>query len=313
MISIVVPVFNEEKTIRELHRRIVDAMRGQAEPYEIIFVDDASTDKTRKEMENLRPLKMIFLRRNCGETIALDVGIQEAKGDSIILLDADLQNDPADIPKFLEKISEGCGAVSGWRKERKDRWSRVLFSRVANYAARVALDVPLHDFGCGLKAYRSDFIKDFRLLGDAQASLPAIAKERGAKICEVVVSHQFREFGESKTNIPRMIKTGFDLLSVVFFIRYFSRPLRFFGGWGAVSIFLSMLAFGTAVILRLFGIEDFTATPLPVVGTLFAILGVLLFMMGLLAEILLPIYYASTNRPPYSIREIKENKLNEGN
>lgn len=313
MISIVVPVFNEARTIRELHRRIVDVMRGQTVPYEIIFIDDASTDDTHKKIENLRPLKIVFLQRNCGETIALDVGIQEAKGDIIVLLDADLQNDPIEIPKFLQKISEGCDVVAGWRKERKDRWSRIFFSRLANFAARIVLDVPLHDFGCGLKAYRSGFIKDFRLFGDAQASLPAIAKERGAKICEISVSHQFREFGESKTNIPKMIKTGFDLLSVVFFIRYFSRPLRFFGGWGAVSIFLSVLAFVVAIILRLFGIEDFTATPLPVVGTLFAILGVLLFMMGLLAEILLPIYYASTNHSPYSIREIKENKLNEEN
>ncbi|MEK7077365.1 MAG: glycosyltransferase, partial [Patescibacteria group bacterium] len=180
--------------------------------------------------------------------------------------------------------------------------------RIANRAARFVLDVPIHDFGCGLKAYRSTFIKDFRLLGDAQASLPAIAKERGARVCEVVIAHHARDFGASKTNIPKMMKTGFDLLSAAFFIRYFSRPLRFFGGWGVASIFLSLCAFGAAVILRVFGIEDFTATPLPVVGTLFAILGVLLFMMGLLAEILLPIYYATTHRSPYAIREVKENK-----
>ena len=308
MISVVVPVFNEEKTIRELHRKIVDAMKRQSESYEIIFVDDGSTDRTYKEIEALRPLKTIFLQRNCGETIALDVGIQEACGDTIVLLDADLQNDPAEIPKFLQKISEGCGVVSGWRKERKDRWSRILFSRIANRVARFVLNVPIHDFGCGLKAYRSAFIKDFRLLGDAQASLPAIAKERGAKICEIVITHYSREFGSSKTSISKMIKTGFDLLSAAFFIRYFSRPLRFFGGWGIVSLFLSVCAFGVAIILRVFGIEDFTATPLPVVGTLFAILGVLLFMMGLLAEFLLPIYYATTHRSPYAIREIKENK-----
>lgn len=308
MISVIAPVYNEEKNIRELHRRIVEAMQKQPEPYEIIFVNDSSTDGTLKEMGNLRPLKIISLQKNYGETSALDVGIHEARGEIIILMDADLQNDPNDILMMLKKLSEGYDVVAGWRQNRHDHWGRILFSRAANFGLRIVSGVKIHDFGCGLKAYRSKFIKDFRLWGDSQVFLPAVAKDKGAKICELPISHYPRKEGKSKIKISNMIKAGFDLIGLAFFIRYFSKPLRFFGGWGVVFILLSVLAFGSAIILRLFGILNFTETPLPVVGTFFAIMGVLLFMMGLLAETLLRLYYAEINRSPYTIREIKENK-----
>lgn len=308
MISIIVPIFNEEQTVGKLHWAIVDAMKRQSDRYEIIFVNDGSSDRTYEIAKHLKPLKLISLQRNYGETPALDVGIQEASGDIIVFLDADLQNDPADIPLLLKKIEEGYDVVAGWRKSRKDDWTRILFSHIANSIVSFILGVHLHDFGCGLKAYRAKFIKDFRLWGGAQVFLPAIAKERGARICEVQISHRPREFGSSKIRILNMLTAGFDLLSIAFFVKYFSKPLRFFGGWGFVSIILSVTAFGVAIALRLLGVEDFTATPLPVVGTLFAILGVLLFMMGLLAEILLRTYYATVNKSPYIIGDIKENK-----
>ncbi len=308
MISVISPVYNEEKTVAELHRRIVNVMQKQPDSYEIIFVNDNSTDDTLGKMENLRPLKIVSLQRNYGETPALDVGIQEARGETIILLDADLQNDPADIPMMLKKISEGYDVVVGWRQIRKDHWARILFSRTANIILSFISGVKIHDFGCGLKAYRSKFIKDFRLWGDSQVFLPAVAKDKGAKIYEVPITHYPREEGSSKIKMGHMIKSMLDLVSLAFFIRYFSKPLRFFGGWGIVSILLSFLAFGVAIILRLTGLENFTATPLPIVGTLFAILGVLLFMMGLLAETLLRMYYANINQSLYMIREIKENK-----
>ena len=307
MISIVVPVFNEERIIRKLHKRIVKVMQRQKYPYEIIFVDDGSQDGTWLKMSKLRPLKGILLQKNYGQTAALDVGIQKAKGNVIVLLDADLQNDPAEIMLLLKKIDSGYDVVVGWRQKRKDPWKRIFFSRLANTFARLILGLKIHDFGCGLKAYRSQFIKGFRLWGEAQVFLPAVAKERGAKICEIPVTHYLREIGTSKIKISKLIRGAFDLISVAFFVKYFSKPLRFFGGIGIFSLFLSILAFGAAIILRLRGILNFTDTPLPVVGTLFATLGVLLFMMGFLAEILLRIYYEIAQHSPYVIREIKEN------
>lgn len=306
-ISIVVPVYNEEGTIKELHERIVAVMQKQTNPYEIIFVNDCSIDNTHAIASRLRPLTLVTLQKNYGETPALDVGIQKASGDIIILMDADLQNDPMDIYNFLKKLSEGYDVVVGWRKKRNDDWVRVVFSRFANIIVRNILDLHIHDYGCGLKAYRSKFIKDFRLWGNAQVFLPAIAQERGAKIYELIVTHHPRVSGNSKIKIINMIRGAFDLLGIVFYIRYFSNPLRFFGGWGSVFILLSAISFGASLFFRIFGILDFTESPLPIIGTLFAILGVLLFMMGLLAEMFLRIHYSSIDRSPYVIRDIKEN------
>lgn len=308
MVSVIVPIFNEEGTVQELHERIVAAMKKQGFPYEIIFVNDGSNDRTYEIAKQLKPLTLVTHQRNYGETPAFDTGIEQASGDIIVFIDADLQDDPAEIPLLLKKIDEGYDVAVGWRQKRNDHWTRVVFSRFANIIVWLILDLKLHDYGCGLKAYRSKFIKDFRLWGNVQVFLPVIAKERGAKVCEVPVSNYFRKSGAAKIKILNMIKGGFDLLSFAFFIKYFSKPLRFFGGWGTVSIILSIIAFGAAIILRLLGIEDFTTTPLPIVGTLFLILGVLLFMMGLLAEMLLRMHYASTGRSPYVIREVKRNE-----
>ncbi len=308
MISIIVPIYNEEETVAELHRRIVAAMQKENKSYEIIFVDDGSTDRTREIMKTLHPLKAVFLQKNYGETPALEMGVQEANGDIVVFSDADLQDDPAEIPKMLKKIEEGYDVVVGWRKDRIDRWTRRLFSYFANRMLNYISGMDIHDFGCGLKIYRSIFIKDFKLFGHAQVFLPAVAKEKGAKIYEMGVRHSSRQSGDSKFNISHMLKGIFDLISVVFFIKYFFKPLRFFGGWGAASVLLAILMFGAAIVLRLFGILNFTETPLPIVGSLFAMLGILLFMMGLLAEILLRTFYLSTNRSPYIVKEVKENK-----
>lgn len=307
-ISVVSPIYNEEGNIKELHERLVAALEKEHRPYEIIFVNDGSSDNSYSIAKNLKPLTLLTHQRNYGETPAFDTGIEQASGDIIVFIDADLQDDPAEIPLLLQKIDEGYDVAVGWRKKRNDHWTRIVFSRFANMIVRLMLGLNLHDYGCGLKAYRSKFIKDFRLWGNVQVFLPVIAKERGAKVCEVPVFNYYRKSGKAKIKILNMIKAGFDLLSFAFFIKYFSQPLRFFGGWGIVSIILSIIAFGAAIILRLFSIEDFTTTPLPVVGTLFAVLGVLLFMMGLLAEMLLRMHYASTGRSPYIIREVKKNQ-----
>ena len=225
MISVIVPVYNEEKTIEELHRKIVETLGRQNDAYEIIFVNDGSTDKTCELAAKLRPLKLISFEKNYGETIALDAGIYEASGEIIVLMDGDLQNDPGDTRFLLQKIKEGCDVVVGWRLTRNDPLSRILFSKFANGLARLVLGLNIHDFGCGLKAYKSDYIKDFRLWGRMQVFLPAIAKARGAKICEAVVSHSPRKIGFSKIKMSDMIKGGIGLLGILPY-RYFLKPYR---------------------------------------------------------------------------------------
>lgn len=309
MISVVVPIYNEEETVKELHGRLFNVLSRQQKPFEIIFVDDGSTDNTPCLLEKLLPLTVVTLERNYGVTSAIDAGIKEANGDIIVLIDADFQNDPEDINRMLDKLSDGlCDVIVGWRKSRFDSSSRLLFSYFANVVARFMLGIAIHDFGCGLKVYRSRFIKHFRLWGEAQVFLPAVANERGAKICEMPVKHFPRVAGSSKVKISKMVRGSFDFLSVIFFVKYFSRPLRFFGGWGMVSVFLSFISFASAVWLKFAGIRDFSSTPLPVVGTLFAILGVLLIMMGFLAEILLRIYYEISRYSPYLIKSVRKNE-----
>lgn len=310
MISVVVPVYNEEGSIRDLHQKLVRVMNSQTEKFEIIFVNDGSKDKTEEIAKNLRPLKFISLQRNYGQTAAIDVGIHNSKGDIIILIDADLQNDPNDILKLLIKINEGYDVAVGRRIERRDHWSRIAFSKVANFVARNLLNLDLHDFGCGLKVYRSKFIKDFRLWGEAQVFLPAVAKSRGAKIIEVPIPHFARETGVANVKIFKMIKGVFDLLSIVFFVKYFAKPIRFFGVASLVMGLFTLLIFSLSVYLRLFSILNFTETPLPVIGSLFAILTVLLFMMGFLAEMILRLHYSVSNSSPYMVRHIEERNNN---
>lgn len=306
-VSVVSPVYNEEGSVKELHERLVQALEKEGRPYEIIFVNDGSADNSYRIAKNLRPLTLVTHQRNYGETPAFDTGIEQASGDIIVFIDADLQDDPAEIPLLLAKIDEGYDVAVGWRQKRNDHWTRIIFSQFANMVVRLLLGLKLHDYGCGLKAYRSQFIKDFRLWGNIQVFLPVVAKERGAKVCEVPVSNYFRKSGQAKIKILNMMKAGFDLLSFAFLIKYFSQPLRFFGGIGLFFVALSAAAFTASVVLRLMGVVNFTESPLPELGALFAILGIMLFMMGLLAEMLLRTHYAATGRSPYIIREVIKN------
>lgn len=225
-ISVVVPVYNEAMVVRELHQKIVAAMNRQPDPYEIIFVNDGSTDETERVLDDLKPLRVVTLQKNYGQTAAIDIGIREAKGEIIVLLDADLQNDPEEILLLLEKVAQGNDVVVGWRKERHDPFARLLFSKIANAAARLFFGLRIHDFGCGLKAYRSRFIRNLSLRGETQVFLPAVAKGRGAVVCEVPVKHYPRGAGSSKISIGRMLRGSFGLLRAAFFIQYFTKPLR---------------------------------------------------------------------------------------
>lgn len=226
MITVVAPVYNEEGTVEELHRRLVAILKKQGEPFEIIFVNDCSTDRSYERLKNLRPLTLISFAKNAGDTAALDAGIEAAKGDIIVVIDADLQDAPEDIPLLLQRLRAGYDVALGWRMVRQERLTRLLFSRLANTLVSVVLGLRVHDSGCGLKAYRACFIKGFRLWGKVQVYLPAVAKARGARICEVPVSHMSRVHGESKIRLTTMLKAGLGLVQIARY-RYISAPYRY--------------------------------------------------------------------------------------
>lgn len=308
MISVIFPVYNEEGSLVELHERLVRVLNNIGEPYEIIAVDDGSKDQSRKILSNLRPIKAILFSRNFGQNAALDAGFKVAIGDYIISLDSDLQMSPEDIPLIFNKLKEGFGAVVGWRKDRKDTFSRRLFSRLSNWLITRVTGVPLHDLSCSLKGYRKEFIDGIQLLGETFIFMPIFAHDRGARVTEVAVSHNIREKGVSKHTIGEMIFVLFDLISVKFLLNYFAKPLHFFGVWSLISFVLAVVSFAVAVILKILQLKDFTVTPLPIIGTMLTILAVLLFMIGFVAEILLRIYYSQQDRSQYMIYEIIKNK-----
>lgn len=304
MISIVFPAYNEEGNVAELHRRIMAAMQEVKEPFEIIAVDNASTDGTSRELLTLKPLKVIRFAYNIGQTAALDAAIRVAKYPIVVTLDADLQNDPADIPTFLAKIDEGFSCVSGWRKNRKDAFfSRKLPSWTANTIISLMTRLPLHDYGCTMKAYTRDVIQGIELYGEMHRFIPAYAAWTGAKVSEIVVNHRERKYGESKYGLSRVFKVVLDLIVVRFLTTSFNTPMHFFGAAGIASLGIGFLAEVAAVYLKLAGLRSLVETPLPVVGAMFVIVGVQFILFGLLAEVLMRTYYESRHAEPYRIRE----------
>jgi glycosyltransferase involved in cell wall biosynthesis len=308
-ISIVIPIFNEEGNVLRLHEQL-SAVMDQLAPLtsEVIFVDDGSTDRSRallREITTRDPrCKAVFFLRNYGQTAAMSCGIRLATGDVIIPMDGDLQNDPADIPRLLEKIREGYSCVSGWRKDRKDAfWNRRLPSVMANRIISWMTGVNIHDYGCSLKAYRSDILKDVQLYGEMHRFIPAYAAWIGARVTEIEVNHRERTAGISKYGLSRVFKVMLDLIVVKYLTRYFNRPMHFFGAAGMASLGLGALALGSAVYLKLADIRHFVETPLPVIGTMFVVLGVQFILSGLLAEVLMRTYYEGTGSRPYTVKE----------
>lgn len=310
MISIIFPVYNEEGNLRELHERLVGVMESIGEPFEIVAVDDGSRDNSRRILTSLHPITVVMFSRNFGENAAVDAGFKIAMGDYIIKIDSDLQNDPEDIPRIVEKLKEGYGVVVGVRQDRYrgDAWHRVVFSKMANWLVRKVTGVGLHDFSCPLKGYRREFIEGVQLLGETFIFMPIFAHDRGAKICEIPVNHNKRKSGVSKHTVSEMMFVFFDLISIKFLLKYFTKPLRFFGTASLFFLFLAVIAFVWAIVLKLYGIEDLSATPLPLIGTMLTILAVLTFMMGFVTEILLRIYYESKGKSQYMIYEVVKNK-----
>ncbi len=308
-LSIVIPVYNEEANLEPLYRALHDSLASCRYPWEAILVDDGSTDRSPEILRALAArdperIRVIFLRRNFGQTAAIAAGIDHAQGDIIVLMDADLQNDPADIPKLLAKMEEGYDVVSGWRKDRQDPFfTRVLPSRFANALISWVTGVHLHDYGCTLKAYRREVLQGFRLYGEMHRFIPAYAAAVGARITEIPVRHHPRLRGKSKYGLNRTIKVILDLFTVKFLLSYFHKPIYLFGGLGLLLTFL-----GTAVLIFLFIRRVFwqigvTTSPFFQTAIMFIILGFQSILMGLIAELLVRTYHEAQNKPTYTVRE----------
>jgi glycosyltransferase involved in cell wall biosynthesis len=311
MLSIVIPVYNEEKNIEELLSRLSKAMQ-QFPEYEIILVDDGSRDGSGKALlqhaKHDPHLAVICFKRNFGQTAALAAGIEKASGEIIVTMDSDLENDPADIARLLEKMNEGYEVVSGWRKGRwNGAWlSRKLPSIIANKMISALTGVHLHDYGCTLKAYKADVIKSVNLYGEMHRFIPAYAAWQGGRVAEIPVGHSPRKHGKSNYGMGRIFRVLLDLVVVVFMHRYMNRPMHFFGMWGLASLFFGFFCGVVAVVLKVTHIRDFITTPLPVLTALFIIVGVQLVMFGVIGEMLMRTYYESQGRRPYVIKEHAE-------
>ncbi|NTW45566.1 MAG: glycosyltransferase family 2 protein [Candidatus Moranbacteria bacterium] len=305
-LSAVVPLYNEEGNAKELHRRIKEAFDGIGKPYEIVFVDDGSTDGTVVDCEGLSPLRLIRFRRNFGQTAAFDAGIKAATGDIIVTLDGDLQNDPADVPLLLAKIEEGYDVVSGWRHKRNDPLMKRIFSRTANFLRGLLVKDGIHDSGCSLKAFRRECFDGVDLFGEMHRFIPAMLLLDGFRVTEVKVSHHPRVHGVTKYNWKRSIKGFVDMLSLWFWRKYSYRAIHLFGGAGLLSI-----ALGSLVLLWMFVDKAFFGASLseriwPLVGTLLVLVGVQLFVFGILVDIAVKTYYRQRGRMNYSVREVVE-------
>jgi glycosyltransferase involved in cell wall biosynthesis len=318
-VSVVIPIHNEEKSVLPLYDRLVKVLESRPGPFEILMVDDASTDGSlellRSLVETDARLKVIRLRRNFGQTAALAAGFELAQGEVIVAMDGDLQHDPADLPALLEKLEEGYDLASGWRKERVDNaLTRKIPSSIANWLMRKASGVPLHDFGTTFKAYRREIIKDIRLYGELHRFIPALASWNGARIAEVAIRNLERPDGESHYGLGRTFRVVFDILTIRFLLKYFTRPMHFFGTVGFVCGGLGSLLLAGLVIDKFARGHHLMVEhgPLLIAGAMLVLTGIQLVCTGLIGEVLMRTYFESQNRPIYSIREIVSQELEVG-
>ncbi len=313
-LSVVVPLYNEEDNIRLLHEKLQRALDPLDQGYEILFIDDGSTDKTLSILEEIQSndnsVIVLSLRRNFGQTAAFAAGFDFARGDVVVTMDGDLQNDPADIPKLLELIKDN-DLVSGWRKKRKDPFfTRRLPSMMANWLISKVTGVQLHDYGCSLKAYRRDVIKNLKLYGEMHRFIPAVASWYGVRVAEVETVHYPRLHGKSKYGISRTLKVVLDLITVKFLQSFSTKPIQFFGPVGVFSGFLGFLILFYLSVDKIFFGHDIGGRPLLLLGALLIIVGIQLIGMGLLGEMLVRVYHESQRKPIYVIKKIlgPENK-----
>lgn len=307
-LSVVIPVYNEQENIRLLYEKLKESLDPLNKEYEILFVDDGSTDRTLSILEEIqtkdKKLVVLSLRRNFGQTAAFAAGFDFSRGDVVVTMDGDLQNDPADIPKLLDQIKEN-DLVSGWRKKRKDPFfTRRLPSMAANWLISNVTGVKLHDYGCSLKAYRRDVIKNLKLYGEMHRFIPAVASWYGVRVAEVETIHHPRMHGKSKYGISRTIKVVLDLITVKFLQSFSTKPIQFFGPVGIASGFLGFLILLYLSIDKLFFGKDIGARPLLLLGALLVIVGIQLIGMGLIGEMLVRVYHESQRKPIYVIKKI---------
>lgn len=307
-LSLFLPVLNEEENLCPMHAKISESLESLGKTAEVIYVDDGSTDKSLQILKEIAAgderVRVISLRRNYGQTAAMAAGIDAAKGEILIPMDADLQNDPGDIKRLLDKLDEGFDVVSGWRKDRQDKlFTRKIPSWIANSIISKIGGVELHDYGCSLKAYRRDVIQDVRLYGEMHRFIPIYASWAGARVAEIPVEHHPRTMGKSKYGLSRTIKVIFDLITIKFLASYQTKPLYVFGSFGLIAFIISILAGIWAFILKLVYGVSFILTPLPLIAIVLLAISVQFFLMGLLAELLVRTYHESQDKAIYSVRE----------
>lgn len=310
-VSIVVPVYNERKSLEGVYESIAGVLSEQSRGFEIIFVDDGSTDGSFETLDSFASgdtrVRVIRLRRNFGQTAALRAGFDYSQGEIIVSMDADGQNDPADIPAMIEKMEEGYDLVNGWRSARRDNLiTRKLPSRLGNSLIRLLTGVKLRDFGCTLKAYRREVIEELSLYGEMHRMSPVLAHLMGASITELPVCHHSRQSGRSKYSILRAVSVVMDLITLKFFLGYFTRPLHIFGLMGMVTTILGAGSFLTVILMKLYQGINMTGNPILYLGVLCVVVGVQLIMLGLLGEVTIRTYFESQNKPIYMIKEIRE-------
>jgi len=307
-LSLIIPVYNEEENLPLLFDTIHQALDPLPKNWEVVLVDDGSQDSSLEVLTQLaekdpKHIRVLSFRRNFGQTAAIAAGLDYARGEIIVLLDADLQNDPADIPMLLEKLDEGYDLVSGWRKDRKDTYiTRTLPSNIANRLISWVTGVNLHDYGCTLKAYRRDVLEGFRLYGEMHRFIPVFAVSVGAKITEVVVNHHPRKFGKTKYGLERTLKVVLDLFTVKFLVSYSSKPIYLFGGAGLGLIFGSGAMLLYLFVRRIWTGVSVLGSPLFQVAVMLFIMGFQSVLMGLIAELLVRTYYESQHKPTYRVR-----------
>lgn len=290
VVSIVIPLLNEEESLRELHEQLKNALARVNGNYELIFIDDGSTDGSFKVLRDLRGrnprVKAVRFRRNYGKSAALAVGFQKAKGEFVITMDADLQDDPAEIGNLLRELKGGLDVVSGWKKKRKDPFNKTVPSRFFNFVTSKVTGVKIHDFNCGLKGYRQDVVKSVNVYGELHRYIPALAHWQGFRVGETVVNHRPRRFGKTKFGMARYSRGFLDLLTVVFTTRYVTRPLHLFGGWGILSTLAGLAVGGWLTYEKFVNGEPLSNRPLFLVALIMIIVGVQFVSMGLLGELI---------------------------
>lgn len=305
-LSIIIPIFNERENIPLLYAQLDEVLRTLGDPYEILFVDDGSTDGSLRELQSLAErdslVKVIRLRCNFGQTAAMQAGMENATGDVLVTLDGDLQNDPADIPLLLTKINEGYDLAHGWRKNRQDKWlSRKLPSRIANALIAWSTGLEIHDLGCTLKAIRREIADELELYGQMHRFIPILAAQRGARCVEIVTNHRARQFGKSKYGISRTLQVLLDLCTVKYMQNYFANPMKLFGRLAAGCLALGLLALTTVIGMKCLQQTDMTGNPLLLLGVFCLLAGTQLLSLGLLGEVSARIYYRRDGHRPFSI------------